>query len=453
MPPSLPAVPLDDGNSTVRRASVTHALPEVPSGSVALPESVALPDFPTETVALPDVPQDPKGLGVASIHQGSHKEGDGVVPPAVQEVVRNMRGALAKTVGMASLMEVQKRCIKGRRITLATVIDMLAGSKTTGAHVSVADRAISAMSGLSCHTVSSIHRRMRASSGQAWQPQGAGGRPHLAEQRTEAADTLRDDVDIFLDSDLVGVAGVAGPVRDTGSVGSAGVIQPSPQTEKVQFTRHDLGLHVGRLATFVYTNPLLPAKSYTSLVSLMDAMSPGCLGSTNHGVKFCLNFGRTLAAQLQFCIGMQHWARIPALGLPSDFARVLDGYTCLGESCQVLIHTITLQSGELAWLLLDVVANAAAVPMASASSGSRSMLSHCLLCRHCCRVSPGARQDSWGRRELGACSSGFRRMVVRIYRGAPRGSSGFLGGDPNATKPLISSGPFTSSRRRSLRCH
>ena len=66
-----------------------------------------------------------------------------------------------------------------------------------------------------------------------------------------------------------------------------------------------------------------------------------------------------MAAHLNLCIALQHWSRVPALNLPSDFARILDGYTCCGEPCQILLHVITLPSGDLQWLLLDVVPNAA----------------------------------------------------------------------------------------------
>ena len=51
--------------------------------------------------------------------------------------------------------------------------------------------------------------------------------------------------------------------------------------------------------------------------------------------------------------------------MPSDFARVIDGYTVDGEPCQILVHIVTTSSGNLEWMLVDVVANASAPGMES----------------------------------------------------------------------------------------
>ena len=65
---------------------------------------------------------------------------------------------------------------------------------------------------------------------------------------------------------------------------------------------------------------------------------------------------------LQQCIALEHWARVPALNIPSDYARVIDGYTCEGEPCQVIVHIVTSPSGTLEWLLVDIAPNSAVAP-------------------------------------------------------------------------------------------
>ena len=78
-----------------------------------------------------------------------------------------------------------------------------------------------------------------------------------------------------------------------------------------------------------------------------------------------------MVAHLQLCIALEHWARVPALGIPSDFARIVDGYTCEGEPCQVIVHVITRPNGDLDWLLADVAPNAGAVSVVQDRSYSR----------------------------------------------------------------------------------
>lgn len=108
----------------------------------------------------------------------------------------------------------------------------------------------------------------------------------------------------------------------------------------------------------IYVDPSLPSSSYTPFVSFLDAFAPGTVGEINHSKVFFNAMGQCMVAHAQLCACLEHWAIIPALGIPSDFARVLDGYTCEGESCQILIHVVTRASGELDWFLVDVVPNA-----------------------------------------------------------------------------------------------
>ena len=109
----------------------------------------------------------------------------------------------------------------------------------------------------------------------------------------------------------------------------------------------------------LYIDRRLGPSDFVTLVSIFDSLLPGALGQTNHSQHFCRDFGRILTSHLQLCVALQHWARVPALNLPSDFSRVLDAYTCAGEPCQILVHIITLPTGDLEWVLLDVISNAA----------------------------------------------------------------------------------------------
>lgn len=122
----------------------------------------------------------------------------------------------------------------------------------------------------------------------------------------------------------------------------------------------------------IYVDPYLPISSFETFTDLVDSYFPGSLGQINHSRHFCLNFGRTMSSHLRLCVALQHWACVPALGLPSDFARILDGFTCCGEPCQVLVHVVTLPSGDIAWLLLDVVPNATQATIARTQHQTRT---------------------------------------------------------------------------------
>ena len=108
----------------------------------------------------------------------------------------------------------------------------------------------------------------------------------------------------------------------------------------------------------IYMDVGLPASSYMPFVSFLEAFVPGTVGEVSHGTRFLMDLDRSWWPMQSFARFLEHWAIIPALGMPSDFARVLNGYTCEGESCQILIHIVTRANGELHWLLVDIVPNA-----------------------------------------------------------------------------------------------
>ena len=106
-------------------------------------------------------------------------------------------------------------------------------------------------------------------------------------------------------------------------------------------------------------------------VAWLDACFPGCVGNINHSWNFACRFGRTAAAHMNQYLSVQHWQRIPALHLPSDFARVMDGYTCLGEPLLIILHIITTPLGDLDYILVSCSPNAANV--LDAGRGARGL--------------------------------------------------------------------------------
>ena len=188
---------------------------------------------------------------------------------------------------------------------------------------------------------------------------GAGGRPS-SRVDSESAPAERSGGDLDLPSaeildDL--------DAHDIGCHDDAiSKLQSMPDHHHVHDAR-SIGLCLGALVARLYAEPRLPASAFTPLVSSMDAQSPGCVGELHHGTDFYTSLGRCVAQHLQQCIALEHWALAPALGIPSDYARVVDSYTCEGEPCQVVVRILTTPSATLEWLLVDVAPNSAAPEM------------------------------------------------------------------------------------------
>lgn len=122
-----------------------------------------------------------------------------------------------------------------------------------------------------------------------------------------------------------------------------------------------IGLRLGSLAARIYTDPHLPFVAFTSFVSWIDQHMPRSLGTTNHSPDFPREFGRVMSVHLQLCLSLQHWQRLPALRIPSDYFRIIDGYTCLGEGLFVLVHVLTGPDGEIFYMIVDLSPNASNV--------------------------------------------------------------------------------------------
>ena len=130
------------------------------------------------------------------------------------------------------------------------------------------------------------------------------------------------------------------------------------EEEEVDRSPARVGWILGSLALRIYCDASLPTSAFTSWLSWLDFFFPGCAGNVNHSWNFAAGFGRTAAMQLNQYLSVQHWQRIPALHIPSDYARVFDGYTCLGEPLLILVHVITTPAGEIAWMLVSCSPNA-----------------------------------------------------------------------------------------------
>ena len=108
----------------------------------------------------------------------------------------------------------------------------------------------------------------------------------------------------------------------------------------------------------VYVDHELPMAAYPSFVSWLDMHMPGRWGSTNHSWWFSQKFGRCCTRHAVTCAAAQHWGRLPALRIPSDFSRAIDGYTCMGEGILVVIHFVVSSTGELYYVAASLSPNA-----------------------------------------------------------------------------------------------
>ena len=118
-----------------------------------------------------------------------------------------------------------------------------------------------------------------------------------------------------------------------------------------------VGLRVGELACRFYTGPHLPLSAFLPMLSWMDQQHPGCVGEINHREHFVLQFGRVMTARLNLCSALEHWQCVPALRLPSDFARAVDGLTCMGEPLLIIVHCLTDITGDMVWQLVAASPN------------------------------------------------------------------------------------------------
>ena len=307
---------------------------------------------------------------VEHVHRGSHKDGEGAVPPALQEVLRNLRSALEQPLDVRHAMQYLSSRRPKQRVTVSMLLDHILCLRQDPRvrHVSRAEDVLACVTGMSARTLQAVFQGLRARHGHAKDCGGAGGRPSGRDSESSpvehgGGDSVLPNSEILDDLDAHDVGrhdlGCSRPSDDATSE-----TQSTPGQHHVHDAR-SVGLRLGALVARLYAEPRLPASAFTPLVSFMDAQSPGCVGELNHGTDFFKGLGRCMVQHLQQCIALEHWAQVPALGIPSDYARIIDGYTCEGEPCQVIVHIVTTPGGALDWLLVDVAPNAAAPDMHS----------------------------------------------------------------------------------------
>ena len=320
----------------------------------------------TSSTALPTSAQ------VEHVHRGSHKDGEGAVPPALQEVLRNLRDALEQPMDVQSGMQYLNSRRPNQTVKVSMFLDHVFGlkqrsKKESGVrHVSRTEDVIASLTGMRARTLQAVLKRLRARHGRAKVCGGAGGRPssQVVSDYVPDSDSAPGDLpsaEILEEFDVHDFGCHGGATSDAAMVPHC---QSTPDRHHVHDVR-SIGLRLGALVARIYAEPRLPASAFTPLVAFMDAQSLGCVGELNHGTDFFTGLGRCMAQHLQQCIALEHWAVVPALGIPSDYARVVDGYTCEGEPCQVIVHILTTPSGDLEWLLVDVAPHAVAEDVSS----------------------------------------------------------------------------------------
>ena len=115
-----------------------------------------------------------------------------------------------------------------------------------------------------------------------------------------------------------------------------------------------VGMCRAELATFWITQSM-PQKTVNSFMAWARAKFGDKVGTLNMSWRFLWEFTQSLSATLDFCTTAGLHTCLPALGLPSDITRVVDGISARsGESLWAVIHLRTDASGALAWDLLDL---------------------------------------------------------------------------------------------------
>ena len=115
------------------------------------------------------------GRRVSFVHRGSHDDGEGVVPPALQEALSNMSEILSQDFCIAKAKQFLQSRRKNRRINAARFLANI-WQDVCPPHVSSVDGIIAHLCGMKPRTVQCTLQAMRKRGGQAARPGGGGGR-------------------------------------------------------------------------------------------------------------------------------------------------------------------------------------------------------------------------------------------------------------------------------------
>ena len=308
-----------------------------------------------------------------------YRDRSGRNPISIQlkEVLLCMKDVLQKAFQLSRYYDrQQKKCIyavgpfNGQTAKISEIVQRVLPGCTSERHISSEEQVIACLTGLNVRTVQNAFRRLQECGGTLAEPESAGRRrkkrpleaagAHIDRNCRTRLDDLpkaRGDNDPLLD-----FLDAEAPIPEQTAITNPG--------ERSERSREANGLLLANLAARFYTDPHLPISAFTPMLSWLDSQWPGCIGQTNHTRDFVLRFGRTMTLHLDLCSTLQHWQIVPALRLPSDFARVIDGYTCMGEPLLIEVHCLTNAQGEMTWQLVGLSPNAATAVKGNRQEGA-----------------------------------------------------------------------------------
>ena len=211
---------------------------------------------------------------------------------------------------------------------------------------------------------SETHRAAHSSTSHAGQGVSPPTRTVVAEQRVQSRP--RGFVE---DAAQVAVAAVSAPTMSStisralapNALRDALMRQTRAGVDHDQLKMEDrlaMGIRIASVCTFLIVNGLSP-DLYPKIINMLDPHFPSTFGELNHSVWFANTFRkaalRSLVAEEQQLL----CSVLPALRIPSDFARVFDTMTTEnGDTLLIHMRIVTTASGRLhAVLGLPLLAN------------------------------------------------------------------------------------------------
>lgn len=342
---------------------VLRGLPVVPEHLPAAPALAASACAPTPD-ALASATSAPWVRGGNTPHiSRRHIDGSGVVSEAVQEILGNLNARLDVRVTRGKIESFLSLLPRRRSVCKISALLQFLLEVEVAPHITLVDAVVAHLVGMKARTVANTTSEMRRAGWCTLERSGCVGRPSRVaaapppvdgEAVPESSAELLRDLAVEESED-----DAPNPEPARGSAPATADSSSAAQAPSWAQDGRSIGLRLGSLAARVYVDPHLPMSAFTGLASWIDEHAPGMVGTTNHGSDFPVIFGRVMGVHLQTCLALTHWQLLPALQIPSDYQRVIDGYTCMGEPLLVLVHVLTLPDGTLTYMNVDMSPNAA----------------------------------------------------------------------------------------------